>query len=196
MLALIIYALWFRITIWVTLIWTLLVFAVTPYTHQSYKVSESLPYKWINKKWKEGFHVTSTTTIGSRCSYVKELWILWIGNWQVVFGQHTVRCISYKTFRTLNRVTCRGQWHMKTDSQKGTCGNWANCASELRFHKFKETQYYATETTEAHDQITSTSATEKPPNSIPWSHHPQKRNTGTSTYMQRKNKPYELTVVV
>ncbi|AQK98434.1 protein kinase-related [Zea mays] len=52
------------------------VFAVTPYTHQSYKVSESLPYKWINKKWKEGFHVTSTTTIGSRCSYVKELWIL------------------------------------------------------------------------------------------------------------------------
>ncbi|CAA6667158.1 unnamed protein product [Spirodela intermedia] len=29
----------------------------TPYTQQSYKVSESFPFKWINKKWKEGFHV-------------------------------------------------------------------------------------------------------------------------------------------
>ncbi|TYH91678.1 hypothetical protein ES332_A13G130900v1 [Gossypium tomentosum] len=38
----------------------------TPYTQQSYKVSESFPFKWINKKWKEGFHVTSMTTSGSR----------------------------------------------------------------------------------------------------------------------------------
>ncbi|OQU90848.1 hypothetical protein SORBI_3001G060100 [Sorghum bicolor] len=38
----------------------------TPYTQQSYKVSESFPYKWINKKWKEGFHVTSMATAGNR----------------------------------------------------------------------------------------------------------------------------------
>ncbi|KAK3013072.1 hypothetical protein RJ639_009911 [Escallonia herrerae] len=37
----------------------------TPYTQQSYKVSESFPIKWINKKWKEEFHVTSMTTAGS-----------------------------------------------------------------------------------------------------------------------------------
>ncbi|KAF4361321.1 hypothetical protein G4B88_015913 [Cannabis sativa] len=37
----------------------------TPYTEQSYKVSESFPYKWINKKWKEGFHVTSMTIAGN-----------------------------------------------------------------------------------------------------------------------------------
>ncbi|XP_062212652.1 casein kinase 1-like protein HD16 isoform X1 [Phragmites australis] len=36
----------------------------TPYTQQSYKVSESFPYKWINKKWKEGFHVTSMASAG------------------------------------------------------------------------------------------------------------------------------------
>ncbi|KAL0452896.1 UNVERIFIED_CONTAM: Casein kinase-like protein HD16 [Sesamum latifolium] len=42
----------------------------TPYTQQSYKVSESFPFKWINKKWKEGFHVTSMTTAGSRWGVV------------------------------------------------------------------------------------------------------------------------------
>ncbi|CAL9168252.1 unnamed protein product [Musa hybrid cultivar] len=42
----------------------------TPYTQQSYKVSESFPFKWINKKWKEGFHVTSMTTAGSRWGIV------------------------------------------------------------------------------------------------------------------------------
>ncbi|KAI7735410.1 hypothetical protein M8C21_033011, partial [Ambrosia artemisiifolia] len=42
----------------------------TPYTQQSYKVSESFPYKWISKKWKEGFHVTSMTTAGSRWGVV------------------------------------------------------------------------------------------------------------------------------
>ncbi|MBA0573628.1 hypothetical protein Golob_000894, partial [Gossypium lobatum] len=42
----------------------------TPYTQQSYKVSESFPFKWINKKWKEGFHVTSMTTSGSRWGVV------------------------------------------------------------------------------------------------------------------------------
>ncbi|KAL4354225.1 hypothetical protein GQ457_06G020140 [Hibiscus cannabinus] len=42
----------------------------TPYTQQSYKVSESFPFKWINKKWREGFHVTSMTTAGSRWGVV------------------------------------------------------------------------------------------------------------------------------
>ncbi|KAG7027492.1 Casein kinase 1-like protein HD16, partial [Cucurbita argyrosperma subsp. argyrosperma] len=42
----------------------------TPYTQQSYKVGESFPFKWINKKWKEGFHVTSMTTAGSRWGVV------------------------------------------------------------------------------------------------------------------------------
>lgn len=42
----------------------------TSYTQQSYKVSESFPFKWINKKWKEGFHVTSMTTAGSRWGVV------------------------------------------------------------------------------------------------------------------------------
>ncbi|RCV19735.1 hypothetical protein SEVIR_3G427100v4 [Setaria viridis] len=42
----------------------------TPYTQQSYKVSDSFPFKWINKKWKEGFHVTSMATSGSRWAIV------------------------------------------------------------------------------------------------------------------------------
>ncbi|KAJ4886224.1 Protein kinase family protein [Raphanus sativus] len=42
----------------------------TPYTQQSYKISDSFPFKWINKKWKEGFHVTSMTTAGSRWGVV------------------------------------------------------------------------------------------------------------------------------
>lgn len=42
----------------------------TQYTQQSYKVSEIFPFKWINKKWKEGFSVTSMTTAGSRWGVV------------------------------------------------------------------------------------------------------------------------------
>ncbi|KAK4765671.1 hypothetical protein SAY86_026761 [Trapa natans] len=42
----------------------------TPYTQQSYKVSESFPFKWINKKWKEGFYVTSMATAGTRWGVV------------------------------------------------------------------------------------------------------------------------------
>ncbi|KAK7310301.1 hypothetical protein RJT34_07729 [Clitoria ternatea] len=42
----------------------------TAYTQQSYKVSESFPFKWINKKWREGFHVTSMATAGSRWGVV------------------------------------------------------------------------------------------------------------------------------
>ncbi|KAF3772643.1 Casein kinase I-like protein 2 [Nymphaea thermarum] len=42
----------------------------TPYAQQSYKVSDSFPYKWINKKWREGFFVTSMATAGSRWAVV------------------------------------------------------------------------------------------------------------------------------
>ncbi|MBA0609897.1 hypothetical protein Godav_010825 [Gossypium davidsonii] len=42
----------------------------TQYTQQSYKVSDSFPFKWINKKWREGFYVTSMTTAGSRWGVV------------------------------------------------------------------------------------------------------------------------------
>ena len=42
----------------------------TPYTQQSYKVSDVFPFKWINKKWKEGFSVTSMTTAGSKWGIV------------------------------------------------------------------------------------------------------------------------------
>ncbi|XP_042382745.1 casein kinase 1-like protein HD16 isoform X2 [Zingiber officinale] len=42
----------------------------TQYAQQSYKVSESFPFKWINKKWKEGFFVTAMATAGSRWAVV------------------------------------------------------------------------------------------------------------------------------
>ena len=47
-----------------------LIIAGTQYTQQSYKVSDSFPFKWINKKWREGFHVTSMATAGSRWGVV------------------------------------------------------------------------------------------------------------------------------
>jgi hypothetical protein len=34
------------------------------------KVSDSFPFKWINKKWKEGFYVTSMATSGTRWAVV------------------------------------------------------------------------------------------------------------------------------
>lgn len=42
----------------------------TQYTQQSYKVSDSFPFKWINKKWREGFHVTSMATAAHRWGVV------------------------------------------------------------------------------------------------------------------------------
>ncbi|QCE00161.1 casein kinase 1 [Vigna unguiculata] len=42
----------------------------TQYMQQSYKVSESFPFKWINKKWREGFSVTAMATAGSRWAIV------------------------------------------------------------------------------------------------------------------------------
>jgi hypothetical protein len=46
------------------------VYPGTPYTQQSYKVSDTFPYKWINKKWRDGFYVTSMATAGSRWAVV------------------------------------------------------------------------------------------------------------------------------
>ncbi|XP_045799412.1 casein kinase 1-like protein HD16 isoform X2 [Trifolium pratense] len=42
----------------------------TQYTQQSYKVSDSFPFKWINKKWREGFYVTAMATAGCRWAIV------------------------------------------------------------------------------------------------------------------------------
>ncbi|KAL0311934.1 UNVERIFIED_CONTAM: Casein kinase-like protein HD16 [Sesamum radiatum] len=42
----------------------------TQYLQQSYKVSESFPFKWINKKWREGFYVTAMATAGTRWAIV------------------------------------------------------------------------------------------------------------------------------
>lgn len=55
---------------WAVFLLLFLIVVGTTYTQQSYKVSESFPFKWINKKWKEGFHVTSMTTAGSRWGVV------------------------------------------------------------------------------------------------------------------------------
>ncbi|CAI9755669.1 unnamed protein product [Fraxinus pennsylvanica] len=42
----------------------------TSYLQQSYKVSDSFPFKWINKKWREGFFVTAMATAGNRWAVV------------------------------------------------------------------------------------------------------------------------------
>ncbi|KAJ1388745.1 Serine/threonine-protein kinase, active site [Sesbania bispinosa] len=42
----------------------------TQYLQQSYKVSDSFPFKWINKKWREGFFVTAMATSGPRWGVV------------------------------------------------------------------------------------------------------------------------------
>ncbi|XP_050382028.1 casein kinase 1-like protein HD16 [Argentina anserina] len=42
----------------------------TTFTQQSYKVSDTFPFKWINKKWKEDFYVTSMATAGNRWAIV------------------------------------------------------------------------------------------------------------------------------
>ncbi|XP_028789718.1 casein kinase 1-like protein HD16 [Neltuma alba] len=42
----------------------------TPYVQQSFKVSDSFPFKWINRKWREGFHVTAMGTSGVRWAVV------------------------------------------------------------------------------------------------------------------------------
>ena len=34
----------------------------TSYAQQSYKISESFPYEWIKRKWREGFFITSMGT--------------------------------------------------------------------------------------------------------------------------------------
>ncbi|XP_028783607.1 casein kinase 1-like protein HD16 [Neltuma alba] len=41
-----------------------------PYILQSFKVSNSFPFKWIKTKWGEGFHVTAMATSGVRWAVV------------------------------------------------------------------------------------------------------------------------------
>ncbi|CAN1219014.1 Casein kinase 1-like protein HD16 [Linum perenne] len=42
----------------------------TQYMQQSYKVSDSFPFKWINRKWREGFYVTDMATSGSKWAII------------------------------------------------------------------------------------------------------------------------------
>ncbi|KAL6568192.1 Casein kinase 1-like protein hd16 [Orobanche hederae] len=42
----------------------------TQFVQQSYKVGDSFPFKWMNKKWREGFYVTSMATSGSRWAVI------------------------------------------------------------------------------------------------------------------------------
>jgi hypothetical protein len=70
-----------------------LIYAGTQYTQQSYKVSDSFPFKWINKKWREGFYVTSMATAGTR--------------WGVVMSRNAgfsdqVKFLVMQTIRQLN----------------------------------------------------------------------------------------------
>jgi len=53
-----------------TFICDLLFLTGTQYMQQSYKVSDSFPFKWINKKWREGFFVTAMATAGTRWAIV------------------------------------------------------------------------------------------------------------------------------
>lgn len=42
----------------------------TSFTQQCYMVSDTFPFKWIKKKWKEGHFVTSMATAGSTWAIV------------------------------------------------------------------------------------------------------------------------------
>jgi hypothetical protein len=49
----------------------------TKFTQQSYKVSDSFPFEWIKKKWREAFHVTAMATSGTQaraCVCVCGVW--------------------------------------------------------------------------------------------------------------------------
>ena len=62
----------------------------TPYTQQSYKVSDSFPFKWINKKWKEGFFVTAMATSHTRWAVVMSRNAGFVdqvrGTWDAAYG--------------------------------------------------------------------------------------------------------------
>ncbi|XP_073064447.1 casein kinase 1-like protein HD16 [Primulina eburnea] len=45
----------------------------TLYTEQSYKIYDSFPYRWVSKKWSEGYKVTSMATSGTRWAVVMSL---------------------------------------------------------------------------------------------------------------------------
>lgn len=101
----------------------LLVLSGTPYTQQSYKVSESFPFKWINKKWKEGFHVTSMTTAGNRwgvvmsrnsgySEQVKFDYVIWLLN--VVWGSNVenmlIGCGAWFSLSEWRNTPEMGKW--------------------------------------------------------------------------------------
>ncbi|KAK9080803.1 hypothetical protein SSX86_000561 [Deinandra increscens subsp. villosa] len=45
----------------------------TPYLHQAYTISEKFPFKFIKKKWSEGYLVTAMATAGNRWAVVMSL---------------------------------------------------------------------------------------------------------------------------
>ena len=52
-------------------------------------MSDSFPFKWINKKWKEGFYVTSMATSHTRWAVVMSRNAGYID--QVLFGRPSSR---------------------------------------------------------------------------------------------------------
>lgn len=58
----------------------------TQYAQQSYKVSDSFPFKWINKKWREGFFVTAMATAGTRWAVVMSR--------NAGFTDQVIKCLS------------------------------------------------------------------------------------------------------
>ncbi|KDD76924.1 hypothetical protein H632_c65p1 [Helicosporidium sp. ATCC 50920] len=42
----------------------------TPYTQQSYKISDAFPFEWVKKKWREAFHITAVATAGTQWAVV------------------------------------------------------------------------------------------------------------------------------
>lgn len=57
-------------SIWISITNFYLLYPGTQYLQQSYKVSDAFPFKWINKKWREGFYVTAMATSSGRWGVV------------------------------------------------------------------------------------------------------------------------------
>ena len=65
----------------------------TKFTQQSYKVSDSFPFEWIKKKWREAFHVTAMATSGTQVRH-RELGAgIWAaGSWDRPPAWRVARC--------------------------------------------------------------------------------------------------------
>ncbi|KAF5748273.1 hypothetical protein HS088_TW04G00225 [Tripterygium wilfordii] len=101
----------------------------TQYLQQSYKVSDSFPFKWINKKWKEGFYVTSMATAGSR--------------WAIVMSRGTPFCDQVVELDFLYPSEgIRRRWDdgYRITSTAATCDQAAFVLSEPRRKPADETQ--------------------------------------------------------